>query len=277
MLAMPPPLAHIPRMTQPFKINAPIRLRNLNPAFHDGLEKEKTRKKTLKLCEHIGELQHLLYANHSHSVILLFQGMDTSGKDGAGAHVLQSVNPAGVETTNFKGPSSEELAHDYLWRIHKAVPRYGNIGVFNRSQYEDVLVVRVMKLQPKEVWMRRYEQINAFEKILTANNVILLKFFLHISKAEQARRLESRLEDPTKNWKLEMNDLKMRGYWNDYQRAYEDCINRCSTPYAPWHVVPADHKWYRDFVIAQTVVKALEKLKMMWPKPKVDLAKIRIK
>jgi PPK2 family polyphosphate:nucleotide phosphotransferase len=263
-------------MSQPFKITSRFRLRDFNPDYHAGLDKDKTREKTTRICERIGELQQLLYANHSHSIILLFQGMDTSGKDGAGRHVLQFVNPAGVETNNFKAPSSEELAHDYLWRIHKATPRYGNIGVFNRSQYEDVLVVRVLKLQPKEVWSARYEQINAFEKILTGNNTILLKFYLHISKAEQAKRLHARIDDPAKNWKLELNDLKMRAYWRDYERAYEDAINKCSTDYAPWHVVPANHKWYRDHVVAQTVVGVLEKLKMNWPKPKQDLSKLKI-
>jgi PPK2 family polyphosphate:nucleotide phosphotransferase len=263
-------------MSQPFKITSTVKLHKFNPDYHAGLDKEKTREKTTKLCLRIGELQQLLYANRSHALILLFQGMDTSGKDGAGRHVLQFVNPAGVETNNFKGPSSEELAHDFLWRIHKATPRYGNIGVFNRSQYEDVLVVRVLKLQPKEVWSERYAQINAFEKILTSNNIILLKFYLHISKKEQAKRLQARIADPTKNWKLEMNDLKMRGFWDDYQEAYEDAINKCSTKEAPWHIVPANHKWYRDYVISQTVADALEKLKLAWPKPKQDLSKLKI-
>jgi PPK2 family polyphosphate:nucleotide phosphotransferase len=263
-------------MAQPFKIISKIRLRDFNPAYHASMNKDKTREKTDKLCERIGQLQHLLYANSNHSVILLFQGMDTSGKDGAGKRVLQHVVPAGVETANFKTPSSEELAHDFLWRIHKAVPRYGNIGVFNRSQYEDVLVVRVLKLKPKPVWQSRYAQINAFEKSLSENNIVILKFFLFISKGEQAERLKSRLDDPTKEWKLELNDIKMRGYWNQYQQAYEDAINNCSTAYAPWHIVPADHKWYRDYVIARTLVDALESLKMKWPKPKVDLSKIRI-
>ena len=264
-------------MSQPFKITSRIKLRDFNPGFHDGLDKEKTREKTTPLCQRIGELQQLLYANASHSLILLFQGMDTSGKDGAGKDVLRFVTPAGVETSNFKAPSKEDLAHDYLWRIHKAAPRYGNIGVFNRSQYEDVLAVRVLKLQRKEVWSARYDQINAFEKILTGNNIILLKFFLHLSKDEQAKRLEARLDDPTKNWKLELNDLNTREYWDEYQTAYEDVLNKCSTDYAPWHIVPADHKWYRDYVIAQSMVKALESLKMKWPKPKEDLSKIKIK
>jgi PPK2 family polyphosphate:nucleotide phosphotransferase len=267
----------ISTMPQPFKITSPIKLRDFNPGFHDGLDKEKTREKTTRLCQRVGELQHFLYANQSHSVIVVLQGMDTAGKDGAEKRLLEFVTPAGVETNNFKVPTHEDLAHDFLWRIHKATPRYGNIGVFNRSHYEDVLVVRVLKLQPKEIWSARYKQINAFEKILTQNNTILLKFFLHISKEEQAKRLNARIADPTKNWKLEPNDLKMRAYWRDYQAAYEDAINHCSPPDAPWHIVPADHKWYRDYVIAETMVQALEKLKMKWPKAKEDLSKIKIK
>lgn len=264
-------------MSQPFKITSKIKLHDFNPAYHAGLNKEETREETTRLCIRIGDLQHLLYANSSHAIVILLQGMDTSGKDGASKRVLEFVTPAGVETSNFKAPSHEELAHDFLWRIHKAVPRYGNIGVFNRSHYEDVLVVRVLNLQPKNVWSARYDEINDFEKILTRNNVILLKFFLHISKEEQAERLESRLKDTKKHWKLELADLKMRAYWKDYQKAYEDAINRCSTHYAPWHIVPADHKWYRDYVIAQTLAVALEKLKMKWPKAKEDLSKIKIK
>jgi PPK2 family polyphosphate:nucleotide phosphotransferase len=182
-----------------------------------------------------------------------------------------------VETSNFKSPSSEELAHDYLWRVHQRVPRYGEIGVFNRSHYEDVLVVRVLDLQPKAIWSQRYGQINAFEKMLVQNRIVVLKFFLHISKDEQAKRLEARLQDPAKNWKFEPNDIKMRGYWKQYQQAYEDAINQCSTHWAPWHVVPADHKWYRDYVIAKTVLEALEGLKMKWPKPAEDLSKIHVK
>src|SRR4051794_1480196 len=206
-------------MAQSIKITSKIRLRDFNPDFHAGMDKEKTREKTTVLAGQIGEFQQLLYANRKHSLILLFQGMDTSGKDGAGKRVLEFVTPAGVETTNFKAPSSEELAHDFLWRVHKAVPRYGNIGVFNRSQYEDVLVVRVLDLVPKSVWQSRYAQINAFEKILTDNNCIFLKFFLHISKEEQAKRLRARLEDPKKNWKFESGDLKMRAYWKQFQQA----------------------------------------------------------
>jgi PPK2 family polyphosphate:nucleotide phosphotransferase len=263
-------------MKQPIKVTPPIQFKDFNPAFCHGLDKVAAREKTAKLCQRIGELQELLHANARHAVLILMQGMDTSGKDGAAKRVLEFVNPAGVETTNFKSPSAEELAHDYLWRIHQHVPRYGNIGVFNRSHYEDVLIVRVMRLQPERVWRVRYDQINAFERHLTENRVILLKFFLHISKAEQAERLKARIEDPRKNWKFESADLAMRAKWPKFQRAYEDALNCCSTPWAPWHIVPADRKWYRDFVIARAVVDAMEKLKLKWPKPREDLSKLKI-
>jgi PPK2 family polyphosphate:nucleotide phosphotransferase len=263
-------------MAQPFKITSPIRLKDFNPAFHDGLDKDRTREKTAKLCERIGELQKLLYANASHSILIILQGMDASGKDGATKGVLDSVNPAGVQVTSFKAPSHEELAHDFLWRIHKAVPRYGNIGVFNRSHYEDVLIVRVMKLQPERVWSGRFQQINAFERHLVENRVVVLKFFLHISKQEQAERLQARLDDPRKRWKFEANDLKTRALWDQFQKAYETVINRCSSKTAPWHIVPADHKWYRDHVIAGAVVKAMEGLKLKWPQPREHLSKIKI-
>lgn len=263
-------------MKQPIKVVPPIRLKDFNPACTHGLDKDAAREKTARLCQRVGELQELLYANARHAVVIVLQGMDCSGKDGAGKRVFQDVNPAGVETASFKAPSTEERAHDYLWRIHKVVPRYGSIGVFNRSHYEDVLIVRVMKLQPERVWRARYDQINAFEKHLAENRVILLKFFLHISKQEQAERLKARLDDPHKNWKFESADLEMRKKWPQFQRAYEDALNSCSTAWSPWHIVPADRKWVRDYVIARTVVDALEKLKLKWPKPREDLSKVRI-
>src|SRR2546426_398194 len=209
-------------MKPEIKVIPPIRLKDFDPGFSDGLDKDATRETTTRLCQRIAELQDLLYANAKQSVLILLQGMDASGKDGATRRLLEFVNPLELETTNFKAPSVEELAHDYLWRGHKAVPRYGHIGVFNRSHYEDVLIVRVLKLQPETVWRARYDQINAFEKHLTENRVILLKFFLHISKAEQAERLKARLADPRKNRKFEQGDLKMRAKWSQFQRAYED-------------------------------------------------------
>jgi len=263
-------------MKQPLKVVPPIRLKDFDPDFHAGLDKDETREKTKKLCQRIADLQNLLYANAKQSVLILLQGMDTSGKDGAVKSLLEFVMPFEIEITSFKAPTSEELAHDFLWRIHKAVPKHGHIGVFNRSHYEDVLIVRVMDLQPKKIWQARYDQINGFEKYLLANDVILLKFFLHISKEEQAKRLRARLEDRRKNWKFEKADLEMRARWDEFQKAYEDTLNHCSPPQAPWHIVPADRKWYRDYAIAQTVVDALDKLKLKWPKPIKDIAKIKI-
>ena len=263
-------------MKQPIKVIPPIRLKDFNPAFSHSLDKDTAREKTTQLCQRIAELQDLLYANANRAVLILLQGMDTSGKDGATKRLLEFVNPLEIEIANFKAPSAEELAHDYLWRVHKVVPRYGHIGVFNRSHYEDVLIVRVMKLQPERVWRARYDQINSFEKHLAENRVLLLKFFLHISRAEQAERLKERLQDKRKNWKFESGDLAMRAKWPQFQRAYEDALNCCSPPWTPWHIVPADRKWYRDYVIARTVVEAMEKLKLKWPKPREDLSKIKI-
>jgi PPK2 family polyphosphate:nucleotide phosphotransferase len=264
-------------MSQPMKIISPVRLKNVNPNYHEGLDKEKARELTEKLCRRIGELQEMLYADRSRALLIVLQGMDTSGKDGTVKHVFDAVNPAGVETAYFKTPSSEELAHDYLWRVHKVVPRYGNIGVFNRSHYEEALIVRVLDFVPPKVWRKRYDQINAFEKHLAENNVVILKFFLHISKDEQAKRLQARIDDPRKRWKFQLDDLKMRACWDRFQKAYEDVINRCSTPYAPWHVIPANHKWYRNYIVAKIIVNALDSLNLKFPKPKEDLSKIRIK
>ncbi len=266
-------------MGQPFRLtpdDLPVRLADFDPAFDDGRSKDDTKDDTAKLRVRLGELQELLAANATNSVIVLFQGMDTSGKDGAGKGLLECVNPAGVETANFKAPSSEELAHDFLWRIHQRVPRRGNIGIFNRSHYEDVLAVRVLRLAPDKRWRSRYGHINAWEEMLADEGALVLKFFLHLSKAEQKERLEARLADPRKNWKWEGGDLRSRSRWDDYMAAYEEMLNRCSTRVAPWHVVPADKKWYRDFVVARTVVRALENLQLDWPKSKEDLSKIVI-
>ena len=261
---------------QPVVIKGKIRLRDFAPDYCGGLEKEKAKEKTCEYGECIGDLQQLLYANSSHAVLLLFQGMDASGKDGSVRSVLQHVNPAGVETANFKVPSEEERAHDYLWRVHKAVPRHGNIGVFNRSHYEAVLVERVLKIVPEKVWSRRYEQIVDFERMLVDNRVVLLKFYLHISKKEQAERFEERLANPRKNWKFSQGDLKTRQHWKDYIQAYEDMLNATSHSQARWHLVPADRNWYRDYVIARTVAHAIDDLDLKWPKPKEDLSKIKI-
>jgi PPK2 family polyphosphate:nucleotide phosphotransferase len=203
--------------------------------------------------------------------------MDTGGKDGTIRHVMSGLNPTGCTVTSFKVPSEEERDHDYLWRIHNAVPARGMIGVFNRSHYEDVLVVRVHGLVPKKVWAARYRQINDFERTLNENGVKILKFFLHISKKEQAERLRERIRDKSKNWKFSEADVRERRLWGSYQKAFEDALERCSTPWAPWHVVPADRKWVRDALVARAMVKALEGLRLRYPKAKTDLSKIVIR
>ena len=260
---------------QPFVIKGKIRLADFDPAYHGGLEKEKTKPKTDQCGRRIGELQDLLYANSRHAVLLIFQGMDASGKDGSAHSVLTHVNPLGVETASFKVPSVEERTHDFLWRIHKAVPRHGNIGVFNRSHYEAVLAERILKIVPKKTWSSRYDQIVNFEQMLVENNVVVLKFYLHISKVEQAERLRERLSDPRKRWKFSPADLKAREHWEDYLDAYQDMLNATSHESARWHLVPADRNWYRDYVITRAVVRAMENLKMKWPQPEEDLSKVR--
>ena len=253
-----------------------IRLKHFDSDYCGRLDKGKSKALTEQHGQRIGDLQQLLYANSHHAVLLIFQGMDASGKDGSIRNVLRFVNPAGVETANFKVPSAEESAHDFLWRIHKAVPRRGNIGVFNRSHYEAVLAERVLELAPKKVWSRRYEQIVNFERMLVENNVLVLKFYLHISRDEQAARFKERRANPKKNWKFSHADLTTRQHWGDYIDAYEDMLNATSHPAARWNLVPADRNWYRDFVVADTVVRALDALKLKWPKPTEDFSKIRI-
>jgi PPK2 family polyphosphate:nucleotide phosphotransferase len=262
---------------QPVVIEGKIKLKHFDPGYCGHLEKAETKERTEAHGRRLGALQQLLFANARNAVLLIFQGMDASGKDGSVRTVLQFVNPAGVETANFKVPSAEELAHDYLWRIHHAVPRRGNIGVFNRSHYESVLAERVLKLVPRKVWSKRYEQIVEFERMLVENDVLVLKFYLHISRDEQAARFKERLSNPEKNWKFSHADLTTRQHWDDYIDAYEDMLNATSHPAARWHLVPADRNWYRDHVIADTVARALDDLKMTWPKPTEDLSKIRFK
>jgi len=261
---------------QPHVVRGKIKLKDFDPAFNAGWDKEETKLQTEALLRRIGELQPLLNANGKHALLLVFQGMDTSGKDGAVRTVLQEVNPAGVEVANFKAPSTEERAHDYLWRVHKRLPRFGNIGVFNRSHYEAVLAERVLKIVPESDWRPRYDEIIAWERMLARNNIHILKFFLHLSKNEQAERLNERLHNPEKNWKFSPDDLKTRKLWPEYMRAYEDMLNHTSHDAAPWHIVPTDRNWYRNRIVAEVVVKTLEGLKLTWPKPSEDLSKLKI-
>ena len=212
----------------------------------------------------LAELQDLLYSAGQHSVLLLLQGLDTSGKDGTIKRVLKEVNPAGCHIVSFKAPTADELAHDFLWRVHAGVPARGQLGVFNRSHYEDVLVVRVHDLVPEKVWRARYEQINAFERLLTETGTILVKCYLHISKAEQEERLLAREQEVTKAWKLSATDWIERRSWEEYTAAYEDALTECSTKWAPWHIIPADKKWYRNIAVAQLLIDAMRPYKSIW-------------
>jgi PPK2 family polyphosphate:nucleotide phosphotransferase len=215
----------------------------------------------------IVELGEKLFAEGRQKLLIVFQAMDGGGKDGTIRSVFEGANPQWVEVTSFKKPSAEELSRDYLWRIHKAVPPSGKIGVFNRSHYEDVLVVRVHKLVPEGVWKPRYKQINAFEEVLTASGTTILKFFLHISKNEQKQRFEERIQIPEKRWKFDPADLEKRKYWDDYRAAFEDMMEKCSTENSPWYVVPADQNWYRDLVVASVIADTLKKMAPKYPDP----------
>jgi PPK2 family polyphosphate:nucleotide phosphotransferase len=234
--------------------------------------KDAGKQRLKQLNDRLELLQELLYAERRHRLLVVLQAMDTGGKDGVIRHVFDGVNPQGVTVAPFKKPSRQELAHDYLWRVHPHVPGNGTIAIFNRSHYEDVLVVRVHSLVPEDVWRRRYDHINAFEQMLADEGTTIRKFFLHISKEEQAERLRARLETPEKQWKFSLGDLAERKRWSDYTAAYEEMLTRTSTPWAPWYVVPADRKWYRNLVVAGTMVETLEAFDMRYPEPEDDLS-----
>lgn len=242
--------------------------------FKDKADAKPAFRKNLKRLD---ELQQVFYANGKHALLVVLQAMDGGGKDGTIRSVFGEVNPQGCVVTSFKVPSTEEQSHDFLWRIHKAAPARGMIGIFNRSHYESVLVERVKKLAPKELWSVRYDSINAFETLLADEGTTILKFFLHISWEEQKLRMEGRLQDPKKNWKFSPGDLKERSRWHEYMEAYEDALQKCSTKRAPWYIVPADHKWYRNWVVSDTIVRTLKKMKLSYPPPLKDADKIRVR
>jgi PPK2 family polyphosphate:nucleotide phosphotransferase len=249
---------------------------DFDPKFTGKNEKKKSALLEIeKLRRKMEELQYSLYAEQKRSLLIILQSPDAGGKDGVIRHVISSMNPQGCRVVNFKEPTPEELKHDFLWRIESQTPKIGEVVVFNRSQYEDVLIVRVHDLVPKEVWSNRYEQINDFEKQLVANGTHILKFFLHISKKEQLRRFKQRLEDPKRNWKISEADYTEREHWDDYKPAYEDALSKCSTEDAPWFVIPSNHKWFRDLAISQIIVETMKKLNIQIPEPTVNIADIR--
>lgn len=242
-----------------------VKLKDYDSSYVDEhANRDEAEQELLRLSDELSELQELMAAAQQHSLLIVLQGMDTSGKDGTIRHVLSHVNPQGCAVHSFKAPTSEELAHDFLWRIHKATPAKGVMGIFNRSQYEDVLIVRVHNLVSEDVWKHHYKEINHFENLLARSDTIILKFFLHISYDEQTARLKAREDDKDKAWKLSASDWAERKYWPDYQAAYEDALSECSTDEAPWYIVPANHKWYRNLAIAHTLVKTMDKYKDEW-------------
>ena len=251
-----------------------ITLKNFDTGYTDGYRNKKIAEEDLpRYLQKLLDLQYLLYADKRYGFLVILQGVDASGKDGVFRNVITALNPQGTKVWGFEKPSSEEIGHDYLWRVHQRLPNRGYIGVFNRSHYEDVLIVRVKNLVPKEMWKKRYDQINNFEQYLYDNNIRILKIFLHISKQEQEKRLLARLLEPHKNWKFSIGDLIERQYWSKYMIAYEEMLNKTSTKYAPWYVIPADNKWFRNIAVAKIMVQALEELELKWPDTSPEIQK----
>jgi PPK2 family polyphosphate:nucleotide phosphotransferase len=267
-------------MSQPFFIppGDNVRLKDFDPSYSDGIKNRKEAQAELdENVEVLSDLGYRLYAENRRSLLLVLQGMDTSGKDGTIRHVMKGFNPQSCQVTSFKQPSIEELEHDFLWRIVLAMPRKGNIGIFNRSHYEDVLIVRVHDIVPKTEWRTRYERINLFEKMAHQGGTTVVKVFLHIGKDEQRKRLQSRLDDPQKRWKFSKADLAEREYWNDYQKAYNEALTRCNTEHAPWYIVPADKKWYRNLIVSRILRQTLEKMDPQYPPAEEGLENLVVK
>jgi len=255
-----------------------VRLKALNPdATGDYKNKDETRERLEKLLARRDALQERLYAESKRALLIVFQAIDTGGKDGATKHLLEGLNPAGIQVAAFKAPNKDDLAHDFLWRIHAQTPPKGFIGVWNRSHYEDVLVARVHNFVPEPVWRARYQQINDFEQMLSENGTVIVKFYLHISKDEQKKRLQARLDDPDKHWKFQVGDIEERKLWDEYQSAFDDALSQCSTDWAPWNIVPANHKWARDIAIAERVNEVLEEMNPQFPDISFDPKQVVIK
>jgi PPK2 family polyphosphate:nucleotide phosphotransferase len=253
-----------------------VRLKDVDAAFHgDYASADHAKEDLAKNVARLAELQQKLYGEKKHALLVVLQGIDAAGKDGTCWHVMAAMNPQGTFVKGFKQPTEEERQHDFLWRVHPHAPGLGQVAVFNRSHYEDVLVVRVHELVPKSVWSQRYDEINAFEALLAAAGVTILKFFLYITPEEQLERFRQRLDDPARQWKISESDYKERAFWEQYVAAYEDMLEKCSRPHAPWYVIPSNHKWFRNLAVSQIIESALDDMKLTLPAPTVDLAEIR--
>jgi PPK2 family polyphosphate:nucleotide phosphotransferase len=267
--------------TKKFRVEpgCPVKLKDFDPSEHGKHESHhKARSEIKQNKEKMDTLQELLYADNGHSLLIILQGLDAGGKDGVVKHVIRGMNPQGCVVTGFKQPTSQELSHDFLWRVHPHAPAKGRVAIFNRSQYEDVLVARVHKLASQKIWRERYGLINDWEELITKqNNTTILKFFLHISKKEQLARFEKRLDDPSKQWKISEADYKEREFWDDYTNAYEEMFKETSRRSAPWFIIPSNHKWFRNLSISQIIVESLERMILKRPEPSVDLKEIRKK
>ena len=260
------------------KPGSKVSLNKIDPGFTDKhKDKDSAKDDIKKYVGHLRSLQYRLYAEGKRSLLVCLQGLDAAGKDGVVNHVLGAMNPQGTKVCAFKVPTNEEAAHDFLWRIEKQVPAKGEVAIFNRSHYEDVLVARVHKIVPKEIWSNRYDFINCFEKNLITDNTHILKFFLHISPEEQLERFKQRLDDRARHWKISESDYEEREFWNKYTKAYEDVLTKTSTKYASWHIIPSDHKWFRNLAVSKIVAEKLESLNMKLPVAKVDIDAIRRK
>ena len=254
-----------------------LKLADVDPGFHGRHMSEQDAKQELERCNaKLTAMQRLFYGDRNHALLIVLQGIDGAGKDGTCWHVISAMDPQGVKVQGFKQPTPEEHAHDFLWRVHPHAPAKGEVAVFNRSHYEDVLVVRVHKLVPAAVWKARYDFINQWEKLLYEdNNTTILKFFLYISKDEQLARFKQRLDDPARQWKISASDYSERDYWRDYIAAFEDALSKCSKKHAPWYVIPSNHKWFRNLAVSQIIADTMEDMNLKLPKPTVDLDKIR--
>lgn len=254
-----------------------VKLNKLDPGYKGKhLSHEDAVPEMQRHLDKLGTFQHLLYAEKRHALLIVLQALDAAGKDGTINHVMSVMNPQGTTVTGFKQPTLEDLEHDFLWRVHPHVPGKGTVAIFNRSHYEDVLIARVHKLVPKDVWSARYELINDFEKLLRReNNIHIIKFFLHISREEQLERFKQRIDDPARNWKISLGDYKEREYWDAYTEAYEEVFAKTSKEGSPWYVIPSNHKWFRNLAVSQIVADTMEDLKMRMPEPQVDLEEIR--